>query len=34
MKTAPMDVRSNYRINPDPRLLRSAYALRAGYAER
>ena len=25
---------SNRRINPDPRQLRSAYALRAGYAER
>jgi hypothetical protein len=25
---------ANPRINPDPRLLRSANALRAGYAER
>jgi len=36
MKTCkgPLGVRSNYRINADPHLLRSALALRAGYAER
>jgi hypothetical protein len=26
--------RSDIRINPDPHLLRSAFALRAGYSER
>jgi hypothetical protein len=32
LAAAPM--LSNPRMNPDPRLLRSANALRAGYAER